>query len=243
MEFSEELNQIAAALAKAQGSMKAAIKKTVNESFGSRYADLTACLNAALPALTDNGIAICQSPGLPEEQAEGAGYGVMIHTLLLHSSGQWVKGSFFMPCANRYDAQAIGSAITYGKRYALAAMVGLPTVDDDGNAAMPANDHLPQGLTLEAFETALAALRLDHTKAENAGFRVSKDGATLYFRPSFDKSGELETRQFTKKLAQTAGISGTGWDGKLAAEVHGIGTKAGCYVFPLALPTAEAKTA
>lgn len=127
---SENINELAAALAKAQGQIEGAKKDSANPFFKSTYADLASVWDACRKQLSDNGLSIIQCP----EEAEN---GIAIETMLLHSSGQWKSGRYVIPVAKN-DAQAMGSAITYGRRYALAAMVGIAPEDDDGNAATKA---------------------------------------------------------------------------------------------------------
>ena len=149
MECSEALNELAAALAKAQSQVKGAAKDSTNPFFRSKYADLAAVWEACRTALTNHGLAVVQSPstaftGSPEiytaksksgEDRSGVRIAttVSVVTRLIHSSGQWIQGttSAMLPAA---DPQAVGSAITYLRRYALAAMVGVAPEDDDGEA-------------------------------------------------------------------------------------------------------------
>ncbi len=127
METSENINEIATALAKAQGQIEAAMKDKTNPHLRSKYADLASVWDACRHQLSSNGIAIVQAPETTEK-------GVSIETLLCHSSGQWVKSSCFIP-VDKYTAQGFGSAITYARRYSLAAFVGVAPDDDDGNGA------------------------------------------------------------------------------------------------------------
>jgi len=230
MQKSDQIDKIAVALTKAQVEMEKAVKTSTNESFGSKYADLTACLKVVMPALTGNGIAVSQSPGTPMESSRG----VVIDTLLMHSSGQWLQGSFFMPCLS-FDPHSVGSAITYAKRYALAAMVGLATEDDDANSAMKgkkgdsehniSHSHADEpssekskGLTIKMVEEI----------CKEVPHRLSKDGESVYVLPKEFKSPVV------KKLAAICGLQGTGWEPTIPPELHGLKEgKNGCYVFPL----------
>ena len=65
--------------------------------------------------------------------------GVAVETMLLHNSGEWISSTLRIP-ATKQDAQGYGSAITYGRRYGLMAICGVPAEDDDGNAATGAVD-------------------------------------------------------------------------------------------------------
>lgn len=128
LETSESIAKIATSLSKAQGSMRAAIKDTVNPHFRSRYADLAGVWDACREALSLNGLAVVQTPGEISERS------ITLTTLLCHESGEWMRSAFTIP-VSKADAQGVGSAVTYARRYALAAMVGIVQDDDDGNAA------------------------------------------------------------------------------------------------------------
>lgn len=129
MEHSETLTDLAAALSKAQSEVEGAVKGKVNPAFRSRYADLASVWEACREALTTNGLSVIQSPG---EMIEGKS--MAMTTMLLHSSGQWVRDRLTIP-VGKLDAHGYGSATTYARRFALAAFVGVAPEDDDGNAA------------------------------------------------------------------------------------------------------------
>lgn len=131
METSTSIAALAASLSKAQASIEGAVKGKVNPAFKSKYADLSSVWEACREALTENGLAVIQSPG---PVADGR---MEMTTMLLHASGEWVKGTLTIPLG-KVDAQAYGSATTYARRYALAAFVGVSPEDDDGNAAAKA---------------------------------------------------------------------------------------------------------
>lgn len=132
MTTSEQINEIAAAMAKAQGAMKAASKDNRNPHFGSKYADIAAVWTVARAPMADNGLVVWQDVTTGDA-------GVGITTRIAHTSGQWVEfGPLGVP-VSKLDAQGVGSAVTYGKRYALAAALGVVAEDDDdGNAAKDA---------------------------------------------------------------------------------------------------------
>lgn len=150
---SASLGALAAALAKAQGAIKTAAKDSVNPHFKSKYADLASVREACQEALAANGIAVVQAPS----SAQG---GVCITTTLLHSSGEWMRSRCIFPVSQN-SAQGYGSAITYGRRYSLAAMVGVaPDEDDDGNAATatpPPQAERPNGTRTAQLKEKLAA--------------------------------------------------------------------------------------
>lgn len=125
--MSSEIGLLAEALAKAQGSMKHAAKDNTNPHFNSRYADLASVLDACREPLSANGLSCSQLPAMDQD-------GVQLMTMLMHTSGQWIRTVLNVPLSKR-DAQGVGSAITYARRYSLASIVGIAQDDDDGNAA------------------------------------------------------------------------------------------------------------
>lgn len=130
MNKSESIKELAIALHKAQGKIKAAIRDSTNPHFKSKYADLSSVIEAVKQPLLDAGLVFTQGV----HDAEG---GVAIETMLLHTSGEWLSSTLRIP-ASKQDAQGFGSAITYGRRYGLQALCGVPAEDDDGNAATAA---------------------------------------------------------------------------------------------------------
>jgi hypothetical protein len=130
MKTSEKITTIAPALCKAQAAIKAATKDATNPHFRSKYADLTSVIDACKAALNAAGITFLQ----PVRAGES---GVVVETVLLHTSGEWISDELELP-VSKNDAQGVGSAITYGRRYGLQSMVGIPAEDDDGNAAVKA---------------------------------------------------------------------------------------------------------
>lgn len=128
MNKSDQLEELAAALAKAQGELENATKSSQNPHFKSKYADLAEVLNTVRPVFSRHGLSVTQLPSLDDDM-------VSVETMLLHSSGQWISSKITTPVGGKRDAQSIGSAITYARRYSLAAIAGIAQEDDDGNAA------------------------------------------------------------------------------------------------------------
>lgn len=126
---SPEIGLLAEALAKAQGKMMGAVKDASNPFFKSRYADLASVWEAVRKPLSDNGLSVIQTTA-----DSGFFPTVKIITTLAHSSGQWIRGEMLVN-PGKNDAQSMGSAITYGRRYALQAIAGVAPEDDDGNLA------------------------------------------------------------------------------------------------------------
>lgn len=125
--MSDSVAALAAALAKAQGMMSHASKDAQNPHFKSRYADLAAVWSAVREPLSANGLSVVQTV------AQGDGT-VGVRSLLLHASGEWICSVLEMPVAQK-TPQGYGSALTYARRYALAALVGIAQDDDDAEAA------------------------------------------------------------------------------------------------------------
>ena len=126
MRTSDNLNELAPALAKAQGQMESAKKDSTNPHFRSKYADLAAVVEAIKKPLADNGLSYLQGFGWDEHGA------LIVRTRLLHASGQWVESELRVRPV-KDDPQGVGSAVSYGRRYALQSLVGLTADDDDGN--------------------------------------------------------------------------------------------------------------
>lgn len=123
---------MARAFAEIEGATKAAAGQVGQQRY--KYADLTSVIDAIKPALVNNGLFFTQHPE-PSER------GVCIETVLHHAGGESLPlGKLFVP-ANKQDAQAYGSALTYARRYALVTAFGVPVEDDDGNAASKSSQH------------------------------------------------------------------------------------------------------
>lgn len=133
MEYqSDQIGELAAALAAAQATFTFALKDSTASMGGAgkrKYADLQSVLEAVRDGLTANGIAVVQSP-MPAQK------GIMLRTTLAHKSGQWMASELCLPEDKMGGVQGMGSALTYARRYALAAMVGIAQDDDDGETAM-----------------------------------------------------------------------------------------------------------
>ena len=134
-----EHKNIAAALAAAQRAMGKALKQSNNPHFRSKYADLGNVMDACLPALNDNGIAVYQPAGCDDR-------GEYISTVLIHESGDRLECRVPL-IVNKNDMQGYGSAVTYARRYGLMCMAGIAPEDDDGNAAAAAAPAKPAPVT------------------------------------------------------------------------------------------------
>lgn len=133
MKHSDELKNLAKALAKFQADIKDPARDKDNPYFKSKYVALDGLLDAVRPVLATNGLSFIQSP-----VSNGQDMGVA--TLLMHDSGEWIESDPFMLHAVKNDPQAGGSAITYARRYSLSAVLGVAW-DDDDDANMATKGH------------------------------------------------------------------------------------------------------
>lgn len=131
MSQSDNVNELVGALAKAHLAFKEIKKTSSNPYFNSKYADLAEIIDCTAKALSENGLAIVQAPlGVGDDNK------VRVETAIYHSSGQWMKHETCTFVAKN-DAQAIGSATTYLRRYSLQAVLNVAAdSDDDGNSAV-----------------------------------------------------------------------------------------------------------
>lgn len=127
MNKSGSIGNLAKALAVVQANLHPAVKDAKNPFFKSSYTTLNSVWDACRDLLSENGLSVAQVNQITLD-------GVIIETVLMHESGEWISGEMFLPLT-KADAQGVGSAMSYGRRYGLAAMVGIVADDDDGNAA------------------------------------------------------------------------------------------------------------
>jgi hypothetical protein len=122
------IGKLAAALAKAQSEMKGAKKDSTNPHFKKTYADLASIWDACREPLSKNELSVAQPTALVEGR-------IVVKTILLHSSGESIEGILPVMLPESATSQQLGSAITYNRRYGLAAMIGVAPEDDDGAEA------------------------------------------------------------------------------------------------------------
>lgn len=160
--FTDDRKDLAAALVKAQASMGAAVKDQKNPHFRHGYASLSAVIDAVVPPLNAQDVVVMQLPHLDETY-------VQLTTILMHTSGQMLSSTVATPMGKKQDAQAVGSAITYLRRYALQSIMGLPVEDDDGNAASRRTVQPAARRSLPSTETTAARIA---SELEAAGLSV-----------------------------------------------------------------------
>jgi hypothetical protein len=142
MERSESIKALSMALAKFHSQVGKIAKDAKNPFFKSNYASLSHILQEVSEPLQSAGLVIAQFP-------DGTG----LVTMLIHSeSGEYISSNYTMPVAKQNDPQAVGSAITYARRYAVSSILSLNVSDDDGNAAavQPKKQTLQEGAQLDA---------------------------------------------------------------------------------------------
>ncbi len=129
MRTSESIKNISKAMAQFQAEVKNPANTANNPFFKSKYAPLNDVLNLVRPILTKHGLSVLQSPS-------GDGEHIAVTTLITHESGEWIESDPLTLKADKATAQGAGSAVTYARRYALSAMLGISSEDDDdGNYA------------------------------------------------------------------------------------------------------------
>ena len=193
---SESIAALSAALSKAQGVMEGAKKDGDNPHFKSKFATLASVWDACRKPLADNGLSVVQSPG-------GSGAGLPAVTVLMPESGEWMEGMFTMT-PTKDDPQGVGSCLTYARRYALAAMVGVAPEDDDGNeaSAKPTQPSKPVAKP-EGYDDWLTALQDESVKGTIPLREAWKDSPEA-FRKATSKSATDALKVAAEKADKAA---------------------------------------
>jgi hypothetical protein len=164
---SEGIKEISTALYGVQKAVHAVKKDSKNPHFKSNYASLEVVMDTVKPALQSVDVLLTQGLGTVVEGA------LEVTTRLTHvESGEWLESTMHVPLQKR-DPQGVGSAATYGLRYSIMALLGLPPIDDDGEAAIDRNppkqedkDAAKNDAARNLYSTLESAMRLATTKAE-----------------------------------------------------------------------------
>lgn len=178
IEWSEDGRvELFTAYVKAQSEMGDVFKKNVNPAFKSKYADLSVVVDAVTPAFNKNGLAVIQSPSFDGEI-------VTVETIIAHIGGGFLRSAISMR-PTKQDPQGVGSAVTYGRRYALLALSGVAPEDDDGNAAsVPAQE---PGKRFEAFQGGLSRMSSAQAKRENLDGVIRQELAACQSEAELDR--------------------------------------------------------
>jgi hypothetical protein len=188
-------NKIATAFVQAQKAFGPALKSSTNPHFRSRYADLSACVEAVIDALNQHGIAMMQ-------QTSECADGVIVETVLIHESGESItSGKLHVP-ATKQDAQGYGSALTYARRYSLMAACGIAPEDDDGNAATrPAKNISPATMAAHIADIADSANSEELNKAYALAYAACDGDASWQAKVIAAKKARIDKAKAEKALA------------------------------------------
>lgn len=206
MDISNATAELFSALSKAQGEIENATKNTTNSHYRSSYADLAEVLNTIRPIFANNGLSLTQSP-------EFDGSMVSVTTVLAHSSGGYIIGVASCVPA-KTDAQGIGAATTYLRRYSAAGLAGISQEDDDGQSA--AHDGKPappktrparQSNSKQANKPSSATT--DPIAQKIASFRTDliAQGRQENIAPTTDHEATLWANNFIKAQAKALGLN------------------------------------
>ena len=195
---SESIVEITKALVKVQGALKPSAKDSTNPHYNTKYSNLRAVWDACRTLLSENGLAVAQT------FSGGENGNIIISTTLLHSSGEWFRSDLSLT-PQKPGPQAIGSLITYGRRYGLAAIVGVYDLDDDGEGAERSTKKTPTKTPTKATPTKpedreeVKALRelyaLSGVPLENATGWMKSTG-----KDTFAELTEAQIRTLTGKI-------------------------------------------
>jgi hypothetical protein len=187
LETSLEIDKLVPAVVSVQQDLVAVTKDAQNPQYRSKYATLTACLDVAIPALTAHGFALVQAGGIGPTGA------VLVSTTLMHVSGQWMRTTLPMRPTERGDSnQALGSAISYGRRYGISLLLSLRQNDDDGNIA--------DGIVETPVSRKVSPDDQKKSDEDIRGSERVQKGLSLLFR-EFGKLSDAETTQLLKPAA------------------------------------------
>ena len=186
------MQKIAAAFVKAKMRFRPAIKEKSNPAFkGTKYADLSSCIEAVDDAFLANGIVMYQ-------ECQPDDTGVTVETVLLHESGESIRSGKLHVPASKQDPQGYGSALTYARRYSLMAACGIAPEDDDGNYAS-SKQHTPAAMpesVIVDYKQAMfdakdvEALRAEFAKAWAAANAIGDTAARGALKEYYDARKE-----------------------------------------------------
>ena len=194
------MKNIATALVKAQKAFAPALKSSTNPHFKSKYADLSACVEAVVDSLNANGIFLNQ-------QTSESDSGVIVETVFIHESGESLScGKLHVP-ASKQDPQGYGSALTYARRYSLMAACGIAPEDDDGEAATrkPAKQKLTDSAIADFLTTINESDSMDALKkAFQIAYRAAEHIGDASAQAAFEKAKDSRKTYLQTELTAQA---------------------------------------
>lgn len=189
LEMSEQIDLLAKALVQVQSQVHGVAKTTANDYFKSKYADLAACIEATREQLIENGLAITQYPCVLDSGGPG------LVTLLLHESGQWIRG--VMPIKPvKEGPQPFGSEYTYMRRYSYAGILGLAQVDDDAESATFRMSKIMETKIRKALDSAMEAE--DYAKGLETWLELNDDEKKFIWNGMSDRFYKQKMNAFLK---------------------------------------------
>lgn len=203
MNKSESIKELAIALAKFQGEVKNPANTAKNPFFKSNYAPLNDVLNTVRPILSKNGLSVVQAPS-------GDGENIIVTTTLIHESGEWIEFPQLVLKSDKATAQGAGSAITYARRYALSAILGISSEDDDdGNITESRKQHKTQQSKEEIKDDNLASekqLGLLYSLVKQKNY--TNESMTSYIKLHYNKdsSKDLTTKEAAEVIKMLNGL-------------------------------------
>lgn len=193
---SESIAKLVEALAKAQLKFDPVLKDSDNPAYRSKYADLQSVISATQTHLASEGLTVIQMPqasfGVDEAKM------LTVTTLLAHCSGEWIASDLTLPAMmrERFDAQSVGSAVTYARRYALQAVLGVAAeLDDDGNKASGV------GTKEAAQEVAKKKIAESKVKEKQSESQVTSEHKVIIGRPQELNGHHIRVSGFVDPLA------------------------------------------
>ena len=227
MHKSETIGKLADALAKAQAQIKTIGFDATNPFFKSKYTTLTAIMENVRPLLAEFGLSIINGGGTPHFNDKGHVTAVEVEGILVHASGEWISVSIVMPVEaepitkgsdiREPNPQSVGSAVSYGRRYVVSALLALAT-DEDTDGNHPSRD--PRQQQTKRIEPTKPQVQADDPKrewdgtdADALGYRFPVEGSPNYGKPM----GEMTDADLQKFVAW-AGVKPAWLNVRLRAE-------------------------
>lgn len=187
MESSVSIKEIALALSNFQGEVANPKNTATNPSFNSKYAPLSEVINTIKDGLARNGLSIVQNPYTD-------GDNVIVETILLHNSGEWLKAPPLSLKMDTVTAQGAGSAITYARRYAISAILNISSEEDnDGNEIKTPEEEMITDRQIKYIHVLAKEKEIDNATLKD--YSISKFG-----KDSMKELTKLQASKFIEDL-------------------------------------------